>query len=72
MHGETDSIMNNLEEAIITKSFKGIGYCNKRGFKVINEIHGIVAKNKEFIDNNEFSSNSKKEYINRLQININD
>lgn len=43
---ETDKIMNNLEEAIITKSFKTIGYCNQRGSQVIDDIQEII-KNAE-------------------------
>lgn len=42
-HTETDRIMNNLEEAIITKSINGIGYCNKRGFKVISDINDCIS-----------------------------
>ena len=41
-HTEQDRIMNNLEEAIITKSIKGIGFCNKRGFKIINDINEYI------------------------------
>ena len=36
---ETEQIMNNLEEAIITKNIREIGYCNNRGSKVIDDIH---------------------------------
>lgn len=32
-------IIDNLEEAIITKSKNGIGLCNKLGFKILNDIY---------------------------------
>jgi hypothetical protein len=31
-------ILENLEEAIITKTKNGIGFCNKLGFKILNDI----------------------------------
>ena len=31
-------IMQNLEEAIITRSSGGIGFCNKLGFKIMHDI----------------------------------
>ena len=44
---ETDQVMNNLEEAIITKDFKTIGYCNNRGTKVIEDIHEMIKNNEK-------------------------
>jgi hypothetical protein len=32
-------IIDNLEEAIITKSKNGIGLCNKLGFMILNDIY---------------------------------
>ena len=32
-------IIDNLEEAIITKSKNGVGLCNKLGFMILNDIY---------------------------------
>ena len=33
------NIIDNLEEAIITKTQNGIGFCNILGFKILDEIY---------------------------------
>jgi hypothetical protein len=32
-------IINNLEEAIITKSENGIGFCNSLGYTILNDVY---------------------------------
>ena len=36
--GEVVEMMKNLEEAILTRSSRGIGFCNNLGIKIMQEI----------------------------------
>jgi hypothetical protein len=48
-------IIENLEEAIITKTKNGIGFCNKLGFKILNDIYKHESNDtKNRLDNNSF------------------
>ena len=39
---EVSDIMNNLDEAILSKSNLGLRFCNKNGFKILENIENII------------------------------
>ena len=42
MQEEVSNIMDNLDEAILSKSNQGIRFCNKNGVKILENIENII------------------------------
>ena len=52
--GDVVEMMRNLEEAILTRSSKGIGFCNNLGIKIMQE---IIAARTTLDSNTDFRKN---------------
>jgi len=51
-------MVENLEEAIITKNSYGIGFCNKLGFKILRDIP--TGKDNKATELNDIPSNEQE------------
>ena len=39
---ELSIVMDNLDEVILTKSTQGLNFCNKNGFKILQNIYNVM------------------------------